>query len=123
MIKKVIYIFTGTTSVILGCLGIFLPVLPTTPLFLLALYCFAKSSERLTRWFKDTALYKRYLEEYVQLKSLTLKQKLAVQISSGFMMTISFILANNHIIRIILIIGFLIHNYIFIFKIKTRKNE
>ncbi len=41
---------SGWISLMLGILGIFLPLLPTTPFVLLAAYCFSKSSPRLHHW-------------------------------------------------------------------------
>lgn len=121
--KKVIYIFGGMIALSLGALGIMLPVLPTTPFLILAMYCFAKGSDKLNRWFIGTELYKKYLDEYVQKKAMTLRQKLAVQIFAGLMMAISFMLIDRWIVRSILIIAFLAHNYVFIFKIRTLKPD
>lgn len=121
--RKAFFVFVGIVVLALGLLGTVLPGLPTTPFLLLSLYCFTKDSDRLNKWFRGTALYQRYLAEYVQTKSLPLKQKLAIQIFAGTMMTISFVLIDNPVIRIILVLGFFIHNYVFIFKIKTRKVE
>ncbi|MDU2694867.1 MAG: DUF454 family protein, partial [Intestinibacter bartlettii] len=45
MIKKIGLIALGTLSLIVGIIGIFLPILPTTPLLLLTSYCYIKSSE------------------------------------------------------------------------------
>ena len=121
--KKALFVLIGTFALALGALGTILPVLPTTPFFLLALYCFTKSSEKLSKWFRGTTLYQRHLAEYIQTRSLPLKQKLTIQICAGIMMATSFILIDSLIMRIILVLGFLMHNYIFIFKIKTRSSE
>ncbi|MBR4587551.1 MAG: YbaN family protein [Lachnospiraceae bacterium] len=46
----------------LGTVGVVLPILPTTPFFLVTAYCFARSSEKLNNWFKGTKLYKKHLD-------------------------------------------------------------
>ena len=50
MMKKVLLVIGGCLSLGLGILGIIVPLLPTTPLVLLAAWCFARSSERLSDW-------------------------------------------------------------------------
>lgn len=121
--KKCIYIISGITALALGVVGIILPVLPTTPLLLLSWFCFNKSSERVSLWFRGTVLYKRCLAEYIQRKSLTLKQKISIQVFAGTMMVFSFITLNNWILRVIIIAVFITHNYFFIFRIKTYTSE
>lgn len=59
---RAILIAAGCLCVILGAVGVALPVLPTTPFLLVAAICFAKSSEKLDAWFKSTRLYKSHLE-------------------------------------------------------------
>ena len=54
------------TACIIGCIGVFVPVLPTTPLLLLATFLFAKSSPRCHAWICSTRVYKTYVEAFKQ---------------------------------------------------------
>ena len=56
---KVIWIVLGTICLILGSIGIILPILPTVPFFLATLFCYGNSSETLKQWFINTRVYKK----------------------------------------------------------------
>jgi uncharacterized protein len=103
----------------LGILGIILPLLPTTPLLLLASVCFVRGSEKFEIWFKGTKLYKRHLEEFVKNRAMTLKQKITILLTADCMIAIPFILLDNLIIRLVLICIVGYKYYYFIYKIKT----
>ena len=64
-IKKSLYIIVGLISFGLGAIGVILPVLPTTPFLLLASFCFVRGSDKFDRWFKETKIYKKHLENFV----------------------------------------------------------
>lgn len=74
-IKRLIFLVVGCVSLALGCIGIVLPVLPTVPFFLLTVFCFANSSQKLHDWFIGTRMYKKHLESFVQKKGLTIRAK------------------------------------------------
>ena len=50
---RILLIAAGWVSTALAVLGIFLPLLPTVPLLLLAAACFARGSQRCYRWLLD----------------------------------------------------------------------
>ena len=118
---RIIYIIVGFISFMLGTIGIFLPVLPTVPLYLLAVFCFAKSSEKLHDLIINSELYNKHVKDYTDKKGLTKAKKIKTIIFSTTVMTISTLLCPNIFGKIIIIICLLIHILMFIFYIPTKK--
>ena len=118
---KAFLIVIGFISVGLGILGMFLPVLPTTPFLLLAAACFAKSSKRFYYWLLNNKWFGSYLKNYREGKGIPLKIKimaLSFLWSTILLSTIFFL--DNIYLRILLIsiaVGVTIH----ISLIKTKK--
>ena len=77
-ISKIFWLILGCVTLVLGTVGIFLPVLPTIPFYLVTLFAFTKSSERLHNWFVNSKLYKKHLESFAEKKAMTLKTKLSI---------------------------------------------
>ncbi len=79
MLKKLVktlFLFIGIVSLVLGFIGIFLPLLPTTPFILLAAYCFAKSSERFHRYIMQHKLFGRMVTDFYEKKVISTKNKI-----------------------------------------------
>jgi uncharacterized membrane protein YbaN (DUF454 family) len=72
---KWILITAGTIFVGLGIIGIFLPILPTTPFLLLAAACYARSSKKFYYWLLNNKLFGAYIKNYQQGKGVPLKVK------------------------------------------------
>ena len=72
---RILLITAGTLSVGLGILGIFVPVLPTTPFLLLAAACYARSSERFYDWLLNNKYFGNYIRNYRQSKAAPLRVK------------------------------------------------
>ncbi len=68
---------SGSCCVILGVVGMALPLLPTTPFLLLAAYCFARSSPRLHNWLLASPLLGSIIRNWEQAGVITLKTKIA----------------------------------------------
>jgi uncharacterized membrane protein YbaN (DUF454 family) len=74
--RKTILVIAGTISACLGILGIFLPVLPTTPFLLIAAACYLRSSARLYRWLLNNHVFGLYIKNYLEGKGMLLYMKL-----------------------------------------------
>jgi uncharacterized membrane protein YbaN (DUF454 family) len=103
VIRKVL-IVAGTFFVGLGILGIFFPVLPTTPFLLLAAACYARSSERFYHWLLNHGWFGRYLRPYREGKGISLRSKV-ISISMLWLTILCSVLFIVHplIVRILLI--------------------
>ena len=72
---RALLVFTGFVSVALGVLGIFLPLLPTTPFLLLAAACFARSSPRFYGWLISHPRLGPWIRDYLDGRGIPRKAK------------------------------------------------
>ena len=63
-LKKGFLITTGTLSMGVGILGVFVPLLPATPFLLVAAACYVRSSEKLYRWLLTNRVTGSYVASY-----------------------------------------------------------
>jgi len=77
-LKKIFLIVIGTLSLGLGILGIFLPLLPTTPFLLLTAACYANSSEKLLKKLLDNRYIGKYIIDYQKNKGIRKSVKIYV---------------------------------------------
>ena len=124
--KKILYIVLGCISVGLGALGAVLPVLPTVPFLMLAAFCFARSSEKLDRWFRSTKLYEENLKDFVAGKGMTRKTKIRIMVTVTLLMSIGFVVMGLRGIVsgcIVLACVWVFHIVYFVFGVKTYCQE
>lgn len=74
-LTRTLLIVGGTLCVALGILGMFLPVLPTTPFLLLAAVCYGRSSKRFYDWLMTNRWCGAYIRNYREGRGITLRQK------------------------------------------------
>lgn len=73
---RMLVLMVGWLSVVLGVIGIFLPILPTTPFLLLAAACFVRTSPKFYHWLVGHPKLGKYLVYYLEGKGIPLKAKI-----------------------------------------------
>ena len=104
-LKRRLLIIAGTLSTAIGIVGIFVPILPTTPFLLLAAACYLRSSQRFYNWLLNNRFIGAYVRNYIQGTGIPLKIKIITILLLWITITCSIIFAvDNLIIRVILLI-------------------
>jgi uncharacterized membrane protein YbaN (DUF454 family) len=119
--KRIIYISAGVLCVVLGAIGIVLPVLPTTPFLLLAAFLFFRSSEKFYNWLLNTKILGEYIRNYREYRAIKRKTKIYTIILLWATLGISIWVVDNIYIRIfLLVVGISVTLHILL--IKTLEN-
>ena len=97
--------YLGILCVVFAVIGIFLPLLPTTPFLLLAMYLFAKSSEKYRQKILDNKYLRPYVEPYIN-KEVTMPKSAKIKTIALMwaVIIISILLAENLHLTILLLV-------------------
>jgi uncharacterized membrane protein YbaN (DUF454 family) len=74
-IVRGLLIIAGTLSLSFGIIGIFLPILPTTPFLLLAAACYMRGSEHLHKWLLENRWFGEYIRNYRAGRGIPMRTK------------------------------------------------
>ncbi len=103
--KRRLLFIAGTLALAIGILGIFIPILPTTPFLLLAAACYIRSSQRFYNWLLNNRLLGVYIKNYIEGKGMSRRAKVftvtLLWITIGLSMWFA---AQSVVIRVILIL-------------------
>jgi uncharacterized membrane protein YbaN (DUF454 family) len=103
-IRKYLLIFLGTLSLGLGIIGVFLPVLPTTPFLLLASFCYVRSSKRMYNWLINHRIFGSYIYCYLEYRAVPRKTKIGALIFLWTTLLVSAALVPSIHLRIFLLV-------------------
>jgi uncharacterized membrane protein YbaN (DUF454 family) len=111
--KRSLLIAAGTLSTGLGIIGIFIPILPTTPFLLLAAACYMRSSERFYRWLTNNRAFGAYVRNYIEGRGMPVRIKIFTILLLWLTIVLSMTFAvRNTVIRIVLVciaVGVTVH--------------
>ena len=103
-LKRQLLIIAGTLSLAVGIVGIFVPLLPTTPFLLLAAGCYLRSSKRFYNWLMGSRWLGGYIRNYFEGRGLPLKVKFFTIILLWVTISISIWLVAKPLVTVILLI-------------------
>ena len=121
-LKKKIYICVGLLALGLGIIGVFLPVMPTVPFLLVALFCFERSSKKYHDMILNNKYFGKVLRDYYEGKGLTTSVKIKAVLFLSCGMGFSVYRVHNLYLRIMLVLiwaGVALH----IILLKTKPKE
>lgn len=101
--KKTLLLCAGVLALILGTLGIFLPVLPTTPFVLLAGICFSGSSPKAYAFLQNSRYFGPYLENYRTKRGVPLRTKVKSLVMLWALLILSAVITDKLWLRLLLI--------------------
>lgn len=121
--KKLFFLGLGASLLTMGAVGIFVPILPTTPLVLAAFICFTKSSKKAEKWIQQNRYFGSYIENYRTKRGVPYDVKLK---SVGFLwvtLMVSMLIFQRPILLIILpLVGIAVTAHILTLKTSTEDN-
>lgn len=122
-LKRRLFVIAGTIALVIGLVGIILPVLPTTPFLLLAAICYMRGSQRLYDALLRNRFVGNYVRNYLGGRGMSLRHKIwTISLLWIAILSTVFLVTESLMIRIILavvLIGVTVH----ILLIRTLKNK
>lgn len=102
-VRKWLLVSIGVLAVSLGTVGVFVPLLPTTPFLLLAAACFIRSSDRMYRWLITHPAFGRYVRNYRDHRAITLPAKIvSLVLLWGTILYSAFAVVESLFVRVLL---------------------
>ncbi len=121
-LKKKIYICVGLLSIVLGIVGAFLPVMPTVPFLLVALFCFERSSKKYHDMILNNRYFGKVLKDYYDGRGLTIfvKIKAILFLTCGIVFSI-YKVQNLHLRIMLFVIWLGVSLHIILLKTKLNR--
>ncbi len=95
--KKLTILILGHFFLVLGIIGAFLPVLPTTPFLLLAAYCYSKSNDKLHQWILNHKYFGPSIKNWHEHGIISKKAKALATITLILVMSLRIPTLNVHL--------------------------
>ncbi len=104
-VQKILFLTGGGICVLCALIGIFIPVLPTTPFLLLAVFFFARSSEKAHQWLLHNRWFGGYIRRYHEGRGIALRDKIiTLTLLWLTILLTAILLVENNWVRLIMVV-------------------
>jgi uncharacterized protein len=113
--RRYLYLIVGSLALGAGVLGVFLPILPTTPFVLLAAWCFLRSSNKLYMWVVNNETFGPTVKNYQEGKGITQKTRIRaiVMMWAAISVSVYFFVSNLYVIALMYLIAISVSLYLY----------
>lgn len=101
-VKRILLLIGGFVLLCLGVIGLFLPILPTTPFVIGAAFCFSTSSPRWYNFIMKSRYFRAYIENFKKKEGIPLQLKIRSLCALWLTIILSILLAHSTVVRLIL---------------------
>ncbi|MDX8044748.1 YbaN family protein [Gracilibacillus sp. S3-1-1] len=123
-LKRIGWLIGGGISLLIGFIGVVAPLVPTTPLIILAAFCFSKSSKTLHQWLIMNKYFGHYIQDYQKGKGVPFKIKVIAVVSVWLSMLVTLITIPLLFVRILMLfVASFVSIFIFTSPILKSKQE
>lgn len=122
--KRMVLIILGVISLMFGIIGVAVPILPTTPLVMLASFCFAYSSPKLYEWLANTKYFGEFIKNYKTGEGVRKIVKIKALLFLYLTLAISSVFIGSNAVKVVLVlvaIGVTIHILLLKTKVEDKK--
>jgi len=118
-----LFVSLGTLFLVVGIIGIFVPILPTTPFLLLTAFFYVRGSERFYNWLMNNRILGNYIRHYIDGEGIPLRVRLFTLMLLWLAISLTIAFAINELVVKIILVAVAIGVSLHIALIKGRKKQ
>lgn len=103
-LRKTLLTIGATLCIALGLVGVFLPVLPTTPFLILATVLSYNASPKLRNWLLEHPLFGATIQDFLENRSISKTALRSALISLWLCLAVSILLIQKVVVILILLV-------------------
>ena len=102
---RLLFVILGSVFLTLGFIGVIIPGLPTTPFLLLSAACYFHSSKRLHSWLLNHKLFGKFIRDFRENRSISLRSKIISLVMMLSMISLSvFVFVDNIYAKVVILV-------------------